>query len=233
MRYLHTRLRSLYATPISGKVALPKVAAGVQLQQRSMLKFGSIRDSSECVETCSVIQSRSIRCSASSSIDSKSTTIDEVVELTPSPALSYAGKIRLLYDGDCPLCMKEVDFLMDRNKKYDSLYFVDIASEDYKPEDNEGIEWETAMSKIHAIMPDGTIVTGIETFRRLYEAVGLGWVYKVTSIPAVSRLADRVYDFWAEHRLPITGRPALAVVMEARRQKLGDAPVCGLDGKCH
>jgi hypothetical protein len=32
--------------------------------------------------------------------------------------------------------------------------------------------------------------------------------------------------------LPITGRPAFAVVLEARRQKLGDAPTCGLDGKC-
>ena len=34
-----------------------------------------------------------------------------------------------------------------------------------------------------------------------------------------ARLWCRVYDFWAYYRLPITGRPALAVVLEARRQK--------------
>jgi hypothetical protein len=36
------------------------------------------------------------------------------------------------------------------------------------------------MERIHAILPDGTIVKDIEVFRRLYEAVGLGWVYAVT-----------------------------------------------------
>lgn len=90
--------------------------------------------------------------------------------------------------------MKEVDFLMDRNKKYDSLYFVDIASEDYKPEDNEGIEWETAMSKIHAIMPDGTIVTGIETFRRLYEVLtfSYGCICKFAVMPPICRMEENL-----------------------------------------
>ena len=32
------------------------------------------------------------------------------------------------------------------------------------------------MGKIHAILPNGEVVTNIEVFRRLYEAVGLGWV---------------------------------------------------------
>lgn len=56
----------------------------------------------------------------------------------------------------------------------------------------------------------------VEVFRRLYEAVGLGWVYAVTTIPAVGRAADAVYDVWAKYRLPITGRPDLLEVMRTR-----------------
>lgn len=32
--------------------------------------------------------------------------------------------------------------------------------------------------------------------RTLYEAVGLGWVYAVTSNPVVGRLADAAYELW-------------------------------------
>lgn len=142
------------------------------------------------------------------------------------------GKVRMLFDGDCPLCMKEVDFLKKRNEKYQSILFVDIAADDYSPEANAGIEWETAMESIHAVLPDGRVISGIAVFRELYEAVGLGWVYGFTKNKTVGALADRVYDFWAKYRLPVTGRPALAIVFEARRQKLGEAPTCGVDGKC-
>ena len=65
--------------------------------------------------------------------------------------------------------MKEVDFLKKRNKTYQSIEFVDIAADDFSPEANAGIEWETAMASIHAIMPDGRVINGIEVFRELYE----------------------------------------------------------------
>lgn len=33
---------------------------------------------------------------------------------------------------------------------------------------------------IHAVLPDGSTVKGVEVFRRVYEAIGLGWVYAGT-----------------------------------------------------
>jgi len=129
--------------------------------------------------------------------------------------------------------VKEIDFLKARNEIYKSVDFVDISAEDYIPEDNQGIDFETAMGTIHAILPDGTVVTGIPVFQKLYEAVGLGWVYSFLKIPGIPALANRVYDFWAYYRLPITGRPSLAVVLEARRQKKGDASYCSTEtGSC-
>jgi predicted DCC family thiol-disulfide oxidoreductase YuxK len=60
----------------------------------------------------------------------------------------------------------------------------------------------------------------VEVFRRLYEMVGLGWVYAVTKLPGVGTAADAVYDLWAKYRLPITGRPGL---LEVVKQRANDA----------
>jgi len=35
-----------------------------------------------------------------------------------------------------------------------------------------------AMGEIHAVLPDGQVIKNIDVFKRLYEAVGLGWVYR-------------------------------------------------------
>ncbi|KEH35065.1 thiol-disulfide oxidoreductase DCC [Medicago truncatula] len=89
-------------------------------------------------------------------------------------------KIKMLYDGDCPLCMREVNMLRERNTSYGTIKFVDIGSDDYSPDENQGLDYQTAMGRIHAILSDGTVVTDVEAFRRLYEQVGLGWVYAIT-----------------------------------------------------
>ena len=76
------------------------------------------------------------------------------------------------------------------------------------------------MGKIHGILPDGTIVIGVEVFRRLYEAVGLGWIYAATRNPAVANVANVVYDAWAAFRLQLTGRPALGQVLLDREKRM-------------
>ncbi|KAL3512923.1 hypothetical protein ACH5RR_025640 [Cinchona calisaya] len=128
-------------------------------------------------------------------------------------------KIKMLYDGECPLCMREVDMLRERNKSFGTIKFVDISSEEYSPEENQGLDYETVMGRIHAILSDGSVVTDIEAFRKLYEAVGLGWVYAITKYEPIATLADAVYGFWAKYRLQITGRPPLEEVLEARKNK--------------
>lgn len=73
------------------------------------------------------------------------------------------------------------------------------------------------MERIHAVLPDGTVVKDVEVFRRLYEAVGLGWVYAITKYEPVMKAANAVYDVWAKYRLPLTGRPDLAVVLQEKQ----------------
>ncbi|XP_030458385.1 uncharacterized protein At5g50100, chloroplastic [Syzygium oleosum] len=138
-------------------------------------------------------------------------------------------KIKMLYDGDCPLCMREVDMLRERNKQYGTIKFVDISSADYSSEENQGLDYKTVMGRIHAILSDGTVVTDVEAFRRLYEQVGLGWVYAITKYEPIATIADSVYGVWAKYRLQITGRPPLEEILEARKSK---GEMCNDSDKC-
>lgn len=127
-------------------------------------------------------------------------------------------QIKLLYDGECPLCLREVNFLQRHDQGRGLVAFVDIADENYCPSDNADIDFETAMGRIHAILPDGTIVQNVEVFRRVYEILGMGWVYAITQLPVLGWLADRLYDLWADQRLRMTGRPSLQQILETRAQ---------------
>lgn len=138
-------------------------------------------------------------------------------------------KVKMLYDGECPLCMREVNMLMERDKQYGAIKFVDISSDKFSAEENQGLDYETAMGRIHAILSDGTVVTDVVAFRKLYEAVGLGWVYAITKYEPIATIADSVYGIWAKYRLPITGRPPLEQVLEARRNK---GELCNSDKEC-
>ncbi|KAF8390354.1 hypothetical protein HHK36_024879 [Tetracentron sinense] len=144
--------------------------------------------------------------------------------------LSQNWKIKMLYDGDCPLCMREVNMLRERNKLYGAIEFVDISSDEYSPEQNQGLDYETVMGRIHAIQSDGTVVTDVEAFRRLYEEVGLGWVYAITKYEPIAKIADAVYGVWAKYRMQITGRPPLEEIFEARKRNKGE--VCNDSKAC-
>lgn len=150
------------------------------------------------------------------SIRSASSSSSNATPTTPlAPPATW--NIKMLYDGDCPLCMREVDMLRSRDAGKGNIAFVDIASPEYNPADNADITFQQAMEKIHAIEKDGTVVTGIEVFRRLYEEVGLGWVYAATKIDVIGKALTLLYDVWAKYRLPITGRPDMEVIMQEKK----------------
>ena len=63
---------------------------------------------------------------------------------------SASPELTVLFDGGCPLCMREVTFLRGRDRQ-GALGFVDIDALDYDPEPHQGISYEEAMGRIHAI----------------------------------------------------------------------------------
>ena len=129
-------------------------------------------------------------------------------------------EIKLLYDGDCPLCVREVNFLRKKDAGRGKVAFIDIADDNYSPIENGNIDYETAMGKIHAILADGAIVTNIEVFRKVYEILGMGWVYSFTKFPLLGKVADQIYSIWANWRLKMTGRPDLITLVAQRNKRL-------------
>lgn len=132
-------------------------------------------------------------------------------------------RIKLLYDGECPLCVREVNFLTKRDAGRGIIKFIDIANLDYDPQNHGGIDYETAMGRIHGILADGTIIKNVEVFRQAYESLNMGWVYSITKIRVLGAIADWLYGIWADWRLKITGRPALDTIIVERQKKLNSS----------
>ena len=61
---------------------------------------------------------------------------------------------------------------------------------------------------------------------RLYEVVGLGWVYAFTRYEPLRRAADAVYAVWAKLRLPIMNRD-MNEILKRRQAESGKS--CRLD----
>jgi len=114
--------------------------------------------------------------------------------------------VEVFYDGACPLCTKEMRMLRRRDQGR-RIRFTDIADPSFDAA-AVGLSWETLMSRIHGRLPDGTVIEGVEVFRRLYAAVGFSTLAKLSRAPGVSHLLELGYRLFAKNRLRLTGRCA-------------------------
>lgn len=114
-------------------------------------------------------------------------------------------QVRVLYDGDCPLCSREVGLLERRDRGRGRIQFEDIAAPGFDPQ-RYGARADELMARIHGVLPNGELIEGVEVFRRAYSAVGLGWLMAPTRWPGLRRLADWAYRGFARNRLRLTGR---------------------------
>ena len=128
-------------------------------------------------------------------------------------------QINLLYDGDCPLCVREVNFLRQKDHGRGLVKFTNIADAAYRPEDHGGVDFETAMGRIHAVLADGTVIKNVEVFRQVYDVLGIGWIYAPTRWPLLGPLVDWLYGLWADWRLALTGRPSLKTIVAERHNR--------------
>jgi hypothetical protein len=112
--------------------------------------------------------------------------------------------LEVFYDGQCPLCAREIRMLrrLDRRER---IRFTDIAAPGFDA-GAMGPGPEALMERIHARLPDGSLIEGVEVFRLLYAAVGFSRLVAVTRWPLVARLLDLGYRWFAANRLRLTGR---------------------------
>ncbi|XP_024240168.1 uncharacterized protein At5g50100, chloroplastic [Oncorhynchus tshawytscha] len=115
--------------------------------------------------------------------------------------------VRVLYDGECPICVKEIQFLqfLQRNRP-GKVDFVDISLQCFNEEKYGGISYEMAMDEMHVIDENNKVHRGVPAFTVMYSAVGLGWLGRFMSWPLVRPVMDKAYAIFAKNRLKWTGR---------------------------
>ncbi|MEN0021559.1 MAG: DUF393 domain-containing protein [Planctomycetota bacterium] len=124
--------------------------------------------------------------------------------------------IKILLDGECTLCKREGEWLKKRDAKLNGsgrLAFEDIADPEFDA-GKYGRTQDEVMAEIHGVLPDGTVITGVEVFRRAYREIKLGWLIGWTAWPPFRGFANAAYRWFARNRIrmsnlvaPLFGEP--------------------------
>jgi predicted DCC family thiol-disulfide oxidoreductase YuxK len=85
--------------------------------------------------------------------------------------------------------------------------FSDLSAPDFPPA-GLGVGREQLLAQLHARLPDGRWLRGVEVFRRLYAAAGWGALAAVSRWPVVRQLLEAGYGVFARQRLRWSGRCA-------------------------
>ncbi len=114
--------------------------------------------------------------------------------------------LTVFYDGACPICAREMAFMQRLDKKR-MLHLSDFSSPQYDPA-STGLSVAELGAVIHAQWDDGTVITGVDVFRAVWQAVGLGFLTRLSRLPVIDPLVVRAYAWFAKNRLWLTGRKA-------------------------
>jgi len=114
---------------------------------------------------------------------------------------SAAWKLKLLFDGECPFCKREIAWMAKRNKN-GYLAFEDIASPNFNPA-SYGLTQEEVMGVIHGILNDGRVIKKVDVFIEAYRLIGLGWLVAPLSWPIIRSIGTFGYEIFARYRVPL------------------------------
>jgi len=113
-------------------------------------------------------------------------------------------ELEAFYDEACPLCKSEVKFIRRLDSQH-KILFTNIADPQFNAT-SYGKTIDQLMNEMHARLSDGSWITGVEVFRRIYSAVGFRWLVSATRMPGLCQLLDILYYVFARNRLRLTGR---------------------------
>ena len=122
------------------------------------------------------------------------------------PPVAAGKSVEVFYDGDCPLCMREIRMLRVRDLAQ-KIQFTNIAAPEFDAQ-VYGTTQAELMDKIRGRLADGTWIEGVEVFRQLWGAVGFRRLVALSRVPGISHVLRGMYHLFAKNRLRLTGRCA-------------------------
>ncbi len=101
----------------------------------------------------------------------------------------------LYYDGQCPLCVAEMDRL--REHADDELELIDIHS----VAQTEALPHrEQLLGTLHLKTADGGFLVGVDANVAAWSHTRFGWLWRPLRWPLVRVVADALYRHWARWR---------------------------------
>lgn len=102
----------------------------------------------------------------------------------------------LFYDGNCPLCRKEMRIL--GKLKRNSLQLQDLHA------DNLVVSVplpprEALMKRLHLLRGKEWII-GLEANVAAWQHTSIGWLWRVLLLPGIKPIAGKIYEVWADRR---------------------------------
>lgn len=114
-------------------------------------------------------------------------------------------QLTILYDGQCPLCVKEMRHLMKADSDH-KIQLADINAREFETRFPE-VSHQAAMSKLHGYLQDQqgrTLLTGLDVTYHAWRLVGKGWLIAPLRWPLIKIIADYCYLKFAKHRFTIS-----------------------------
>jgi predicted DCC family thiol-disulfide oxidoreductase YuxK len=103
----------------------------------------------------------------------------------------------LYYDGNCPLCRKEITLL--ERLKDDRLSLQDVHTSGVV--DSEAAPDKLDMLRIlHLQKESGEWLKGLDANVAAWQHTRLGWLFSILRWPGIRSIADQVYNRWADRR---------------------------------
>ena len=108
------------------------------------------------------------------------------------------NKLRVFFDGACPLCKKEIS-LYQKADIQKNIDWCDISQNDatlYLP-----LERQILLARFHVQLPDGALKSGSRAFIAMWEELPRWWVLaKICKAPGIPVLLDLGYVFFLRLR---------------------------------
>lgn len=113
------------------------------------------------------------------------------------------GRFRMLYDGACPLCRREV--LSLHRRRPSAIDAVDITAPDFDAAAlGLNVDYANLQAALYGIRPDGSITTGMASLREGYRRAGRGWLIGWTGWWPARPIFDVAYRQFARHRMRLS-----------------------------
>ncbi|KWH50858.1 thiol-disulfide oxidoreductase DCC family protein [Burkholderia cepacia] len=132
-----------------------------------------------------------------------------------------SSELVLYFDGRCPLCVAQIRRLGARDAQQ-RLAFVDIAGPGFDPAPL-GVGLPALNRELHARLPDGRMLTGVDGILAAHALTGRGWLVRLLRVPVVRGVLAPLYRRFARNR------HAVSRWLGYRAEAACDGPACGSD----